>query len=99
MSVQTVSHGTADNHAARTPLLTVDDVSKRLAMSRSTIWRLADAGRLPRLRIGPGGRSVRFREADVDRLVQQAAEPPTSESPDTTPDSRERFGDDRADNT
>ncbi|HEX3997211.1 MAG TPA: helix-turn-helix domain-containing protein [Pirellulales bacterium] len=43
-------------------LLTTEGAAVRLKVSMPTIRRLADAGKLPRVRIG---RSVRFRLSDV----------------------------------
>src|SRR5438094_82378 len=52
----------------RTTLLSVREVADALAVSPSTVWRLADRGYLRRLRIG---HSVRFRLEDVEALIQR----------------------------
>jgi excisionase family DNA binding protein len=79
--------------------LTVADVAAELHASRSTVWRLADCGALPRVRIGPAGRLVRFRAIDVERLVERAAEDRGSvnaEDPATIPGPQKVNGDDGA---
>jgi excisionase family DNA binding protein len=50
----------------RRRLLTVHEVTARLAVSRATVWRLADRGELTRVRIGG---SVRFEADDIERLI------------------------------
>jgi excisionase family DNA binding protein len=92
MSTHTQSHPTPDNHPDRTTrLLTVAEVADMLAVSEQTVWRLADAG-LPRVRVGPAGRSVRFLLADVEALVERGRtdEPRNSETPEGIEGSAER---------
>lgn len=48
-------------------LLTVDEAGRRLAVSRSTVYRLVAAGDLVRVTVGE--RSARITRASVDRLV------------------------------
>ena len=50
--------------------LTVREAADLLRVSRPTIWRWIDAGRLPAVRLGP--RSIRVRRADLRRLEQHA---------------------------
>jgi excisionase family DNA binding protein len=68
---------------SRKPLLTVDEVAAALCVSRSTVWRLADAGRLCRVRVGPARRLVRFNVQDIDALIAAGsiAEPSGSAEP------------------
>jgi excisionase family DNA binding protein len=44
-------------------------VAEALSISQETVRRLAAAGALTRVRIGPGRRLVRYRAADVEALV------------------------------
>ena len=61
-------HQTASYAAgAMDPLLTIDQVARRLLVSQATVYRLVSAGELPKLRIGG---STRFRSADVERLIE-----------------------------
>jgi excisionase family DNA binding protein len=48
------------------PLLTIEDVMKRLRVSRSIAYKLTESGALRSIRIG---RSVRVRPADLDRFI------------------------------
>lgn len=48
------------------PLLTPEEVSKRLGVSKSTLGRLYKAGRISFIRVG---RQVRFREAAVEVFI------------------------------
>jgi len=52
-------------------LLTVADVARTLRISRRTVYRLIDTGKLPRIYIG---RSPRFRPTDLDALVDAGVE-------------------------
>jgi excisionase family DNA binding protein len=55
-------------------LLTAREVAPRLRCSRSHVHRLADAGHIERVRLGP--RMVRFRARSVDQLLARGlAEP------------------------
>jgi excisionase family DNA binding protein len=47
-------------------LLTIEDVMKRLRVSRSMAYKLTESGALRSIRIG---RSVRVRPADLDRFI------------------------------
>lgn len=53
------------------PLLTVEDVGRRLHLSRASVYRLIDAGELVRIKVGG---SARFRAEDVERLIEQGAQ-------------------------
>ena len=55
-----------------TPMLTVADVAKRLAISTDTVYDLAATGRLVGSRIGVNGGVWRFNEADVTDYVKAA---------------------------
>jgi excisionase family DNA binding protein len=56
--------------AAPTPALAVDvyGAMRMLGLGRCTVLALADAGELPRLRVG---RAVRFAVTDVEHLVER----------------------------
>lgn len=56
-----------------TRYLTVAEAAERLRVSRPTVWRWIDSGRLPAFRVG--ARSIRIREEDIDRVVQPVAAP------------------------
>lgn len=53
-----------------TPLLSVSEVSRLLAVSKITIRRKVSAGELPCVRLTKGG-PLRFTLADVERFIQQ----------------------------
>lgn len=53
-------------------LLTTEQVRQALAVSAETVRRMADAGTLPRVHVGPAGRLVRFRSSDVEALMAPA---------------------------
>lgn len=63
------THEKSLNRVSRTALLTVDEVAAALCVSRSTVWRLADADRLCRVRVGPARRLVRFNAQEVEALI------------------------------
>ena len=54
----------------REPVMTTKDVATRLQVSTATVSRLAKAGKLPVVRLGH--RTLRYRHADVDRLLAEA---------------------------
>lgn len=49
-------------------LLTVKEVMERLKVSRATLYRFIDQGRLNPLKMGE--KAVRFRETDIDAFIQ-----------------------------
>ncbi len=53
-------------------LLTAREVAERLALSSETVLRWARDGRLPSLRLG---RAIRFREAELERWLEERATP------------------------
>ncbi len=53
--------------AKTTVALTIREACKRLAVSRSTLWRLVRAGKLPAVRVG--NRAVRIPDAAVEDLL------------------------------
>jgi len=56
-------------------LLTIDDIAHRLGVVRLTVRRHIDKLRAKGLQqVGFGARSVRFREASLDRMIKTAAE-------------------------
>jgi len=55
-----------------TELITVKEAARRLAICRTTIYRLAWSGRLKLYRVGE--RSTRVRAADIETLLAEAPE-------------------------
>jgi excisionase family DNA binding protein len=55
---------------ARTDYLTVAEAAERLKVSRSTLWRWIDEGKLPAYRLGQ--RRVLIRPADLNALITPA---------------------------
>lgn len=53
-----------------TPLMSIGDVAKLLAVSTVTIRRKVSAGELPCIRLSKGG-PMRFDLRDVEKFVQQ----------------------------
>ena len=51
------------------PLLTIDQVCERLALSRETVRRLIREQRLAAVQFVPGGH-LRFRAEDVEALIE-----------------------------
>lgn len=51
-----------------TPLLSIAEVSKLLAVSKITVRRKVSAGELPCVRLTPGG-PLRFTQADVEKFI------------------------------
>lgn len=56
-----------DNDNRRHILLKMGEAADLLNVSRTTLWRLVKAGRLPRVELLPG--SFRIRLSDIDELV------------------------------
>lgn len=54
------------------PLMTPKEVIARLAISRTTLWRLAKARELASIRIG---RQVRFERASVEAFIRKRTLP------------------------
>jgi excisionase family DNA binding protein len=50
-------------------LLTGEEVARKLAVSRSTVWRLGQSGTLRRVRIGG---SIRYLARDVEAMIERA---------------------------
>lgn len=57
------------------PLMTAREVASLLRVSNKSVYRWANEGLLPCVRLGAGGvgSTVRFRAADVERLAEQGA--------------------------
>ena len=53
-------------------LLTVEEVSEYLGQHRVTIYEAIRAGQIPAVRLG-GGRTIRVREADLERFLEGRA--------------------------
>ncbi len=51
-------------------LLTIDEAAERLALCRSTLYQLMEAGRLRSVRY-PGVRARRIPESEVERLIAE----------------------------
>jgi predicted DNA-binding transcriptional regulator AlpA len=55
----------------RQELLSARDVAQRLGLSVRTVWRWSMIGHLPPpVRMGTGGRTVRWKAAEIERFVQ-----------------------------
>ncbi len=54
-------------------LLTVQQVATFLQVSRTTVWRWCNEGRLPAMKIGRGWR---IRREDLDRYLQSGSNAP-----------------------
>jgi excisionase family DNA binding protein len=52
-------------------LLSVDSVSRRLACSRGTVYRLIASGELPAVRLGGAGASLRIDERELDQWLRE----------------------------
>jgi predicted DNA-binding transcriptional regulator AlpA len=59
---------TVDDLPPGSRLLTADEVSERLRTTKRYVWSLGRRGILARV-VLPGGRLVRFLEADVEALI------------------------------
>ena len=59
----------SETREADWPLLTVDDVARRVRVSRETVRRWLRAGRLAGLRLGGTKLGYRIRQADLDRFL------------------------------
>ena len=55
------------------PLLTRSQVADLLQISTRTVIRWTNDGTLPCTRLGPDGRTIRYRRQDVDALVERTA--------------------------
>lgn len=59
------------NHSTLSPLLTVEQVTKRLSVSRQTIWDLRKEGKLSAVLLKG---CVRFTEQEIERFIRESAE-------------------------
>ena len=50
------------------PLLTIDEVAKYLSLSRDTVYRLAQAGKIP---AGKVGNQWRFTSSEIEEWLQK----------------------------
>jgi len=50
-------------------MLTVDDVAKRLKISRSTVYNVIESGELPHHRFGRGRGTIRVSEEQLNRFL------------------------------
>ncbi|MGI8815186.1 MAG: helix-turn-helix domain-containing protein [Pseudonocardia sp.] len=67
-----VPHQGGDHIAESMDLLTVSEVAAMLRLSKMTIYRLMDKGKLPALRVG---RSFRIPRDSVRALLEDSANP------------------------
>jgi excisionase family DNA binding protein len=58
---------------ARDRLLTVAEAASLLGVKRSTLYQWAREGRLPSVKLL--GRALRFRESDLQRLINKSVRP------------------------
>ncbi|MGA2928518.1 MAG: helix-turn-helix domain-containing protein [Solirubrobacteraceae bacterium] len=75
------------NNESEDEFLSIPEVARRLKLSRATIYRWIDEGRLPALKLG---KNIRLRAHDVDRLLEASwtvggGSGDWSDEPDTTP--------------
>lgn len=77
-----MSHRMASYAQGPPALLGAREVADLLGVSRRTVWRLADAGALPRVHVAQ--RAVRYRLEDVEALIEKGFE--TTNRPVDTPD-------------
>lgn len=67
------------------PLLTVRELAARLRVSLATAYQLLKQGKIPAIRVGAGGGSLRVRVRDVElflvAMTQPAAAPVTAVKP------------------
>ena len=85
-TIAAMSHRAPAYDLPPTVLLRAREVAERLNVHIRTVWRLADRGYLPRVRISEG--VCRFRAEDVERLIQSALkdeDPAVEPGPVTTP--------------
>lgn len=61
-----------DASAVASPLVKAERVAELLSCSIRGVWRLASTGDLPRVRVPHVG--VRFRLADVERIIRQGGD-------------------------
>ncbi len=64
-----MSDTTIKTNAGQPILVRTPEAARLLAMSSGTIKNMAAEGILKAVRVGPSGRSVRFRRADIERYV------------------------------
>jgi excisionase family DNA binding protein len=94
MATQTLTHRPTGSQGERTgpaPLLAVGEVAAILGLSRATVWRMADAGELARVRIG--SRAVRFRVSDVEALIEDCTDPTNGDAPVGNTEAPQEVGD------
>ena len=56
-------------------LLKPMQIAERWGVSRSWVYRAAEEGRIPHLRLGGAGGPLRFSPSAIDRFEQQARRP------------------------
>lgn len=71
-SVTQGSEGHQSPIAVQPSLLSYAKAARFLGVDRATIWRFQRSGRLPVIRLT--SRTVRFRQSDLDRLVESASQ-------------------------
>ena len=65
-------HVNSEYDGARTPLLTINDVARQLAISRDSVYRLIRSGSLCPIRVGE---RIRFRQEEIDAYLERRREP------------------------
>lgn len=63
-------------------VLNAAEVAERLGLSPATVYRMAEDGRLPSFKYGPGKSAVRFRPSEIEQwLDDKRRGPRPSQSP------------------
>jgi len=69
---------------AHLQLLDIDDLSRLLKRSKAALWRDHEAGAIPRgMKLG---RSVRWRQRDIERFIENGCVVDVSDAADETPE-------------
>jgi excisionase family DNA binding protein len=52
-------------------MLTIKDVAVKFNVSIATIYRMVRAGKMPSLRVGSRGKTIRFIEEDIEKWIKE----------------------------
>jgi excisionase family DNA binding protein len=70
MGMEAVAERSRQGVFVKDRLLMVAQVAKRLTVSKSTVYRMIDSGKLPSVRVGPVY-GVRVRESSVEAFLEE----------------------------